>query len=494
MTLSRRIKLRFILMTAGLSILVGALLWGLRTLHRDVNVAFDEYREVRLVERAMFRVAHAHIVLKSDKAEIAATTEELASAAGLLQKFLGFQDAQRLVEPAHEAREHDNTLAALDLVRSVSADLNTTSSLNDTIFARLELAVTHLKNTSDMIDHSMVQMQRTATDTMAFTIAAAVISSVSIAMLAVAMSLWQYRSIIGPLRRLRDGARRFGEGHLDEHLAIEGDDEFAEVGDEFNRMARELSTLHRDLEEKVRIKSKELVRSERLASVGYLAAGVAHEINNPLNIISGYAELSLKELRKVEGSPPLNEVGSGLRIICEESFRCKDITEKLLSLSSSGESPRERVSLGHVAADIATMLQSLKQYRGRKVTVRCNGNRQLEVMGNETELKQVILNLTINALDSVEQGNGIIIIEGIHRNGRVEVSVTDNGVGIAADALEQVFEPFFTTRRRNHKSGTGLGLAITHAIVESHGGTISAASDGPGKGSRFVLRLPACPR
>src|SRR5204863_8459420 len=119
--------------------------------------------------------------------------------------------------------------------------------------------------------------------------------------------------------------------------------EFSELAGEFNQMASELDGLYRELEAKVAAKSKELVRSERLASVGFLAAGVAHEINNPLSIISGYAELSLKRLLDSDDNDPqsIAEAAQGLRIIRDESFRCKEITGKLLSLAKTGTRNQE---------------------------------------------------------------------------------------------------------------------------------------------------------
>src|SRR4029077_6628222 len=107
------------------------------------------------------------------------------------------------------------------------------------------------------------------------------------------------------------------------------------------------------------------------------------------------------------------------------------------------------------------------------------------------EMKQVLLNLTVNALQSVKPGEGKVLIEGKRRNGWVELSVCDNGHGIAPESLKQVFEPFYTRRPGARAPGTGLGLSITHAIVESHGGRIRAESEGVGQGSRFTVELPA---
>jgi signal transduction histidine kinase len=257
-------------------------------------------------------------------------------------------------------------------------------------------------------------------------------------------------------------------------------------------MAAELEGFYRQLEEKVRAKSRELVRSERLASVGFLAAGVAHEINNPLNIISGYAELTLKRLRALDGDPAAEDAARSLQIIRDEAFRCKETTEKLLSLARGGTDVRAPMNLAATAEEVAAMTRGLKNYRDRRVRTNFRDDAEtMRVMANASEMKQVLLNLTVNALEAVPPGAGEVVIEGRRRDDWVEVSVSDNGRGIPPESLPHVFEPFFTDKRGSGEPGTGLGLSITHAIVEGHGGRIDAHSDGPGRGSRFTFQLPA---
>jgi len=127
------------------------------------------------------------------------------------------------------------------------------------------------------------------------------------------------------------------------------------------------------------------------------------------------------------------------------------------------------------------------------VLVEFKPDESMEVVANPTEMKQVLLNLTVNALEAVPPDRGEVRIGGRRSGEWVEVSVEDNGKGMTPETLEQVFEPFFTAKRGAGEPGTGLGLSITHAIVESHGGRIRAESSGPGKGSRFTVRLPAKP-
>jgi signal transduction histidine kinase len=254
-------------------------------------------------------------------------------------------------------------------------------------------------------------------------------------------------------------------------------------------MAAELKEYYGQLEEKVREKSRELVRSERLASVGFLAAGVAHEINNPLGIIATYAELSLAALKQNNGEPAVADARRSLEIIHQEAFRCKDITQKLLSLSKSGEQRREPVNLADVARDVAEIVGRLRKYADRQLVVAIDDLQQPVVFGSDAEMKQVLLNLVVNALDAVRPGSGRVEIGARCVDDQVELSVTDNGCGMNPATLERVFEPFFSSRRESN-AGVGLGLSICHAIVETHGGRVRADSEGPGQGSRFTVALP----
>ena len=306
-------------------------------------------------------------------------------------------------------------------------------------------------------------------------------------------SVSQYRLVMTPLQKLRGGVRHVAEKRFAERVEPSGSGEFVELANEFNAMAGELEELYRTLEAKVVEKSKELVRSERLASVGFLAAGVAHEINNPLSIISGYAELSLKCLLESEDDDPqsIADAAQGLRIIRDESFRCKEITEKLLSLAKSGTRDKEPFSVAQLAEEVTTMIRGLQTYRDRRVLLGVEKDEPLTVYGNANEIKQVLLNLTINVLEATPPRDGVVSVGAKRVNEWIELEVVDNGRGMAEEVIDHVFEPFFTAKRGVSEPGTGLGLSISHAIVESHGGQVRATSAGPGRGSKFVVRLPA---
>jgi signal transduction histidine kinase len=311
--------------------------------------------------------------------------------------------------------------------------------------------------------------------------------------------------LVRPLVWLRDEMKRSAARQYEEEARAVGDREFRDLAQSFNGLAREFTDLYGNLEQKVIQRSRELVRSERLASVGYLAAGVAHEINNPLSVISGYAELAAKGLRRVlDGDSATQSEASAAaeaealaaaveaqEVIREEAFRCKEITNRLLSLARGGEGGRQPLRLDEVAKQVVVLTKGLRNYRDRRVVLDFNEAAALEVTANLTEMKQVLLNLTVNALEAVPPDTGMVRVGGRRVGDGVEVFVEDNGKGMTPETLEQIFEPFFTAKRGAGDPGTGLGLSITHAIVENHGGRIRAESAGPGRGSRFTVTLPA---
>ena len=144
-----------------------------------------------------------------------------------------------------------------------------------------------------------------------------------------------------------------------------------------------------------------------------------------------------------------------------------------------------------VASDVAAMVRGLTQSRCRQLDVAIDPSEPLLVDANLVEMKQVLLNLLVNALDAVPPDSGEVIVNGRRRGAWVELAVSDNGRGMNRETLDRVFEPFYTNKRGAGELGTGLGLSITHAIVADHGGQILADSDGPDRGSRFTIRLPS---
>ncbi|MDX2036233.1 MAG: ATP-binding protein [Isosphaeraceae bacterium] len=306
--------------------------------------------------------------------------------------------------------------------------------------------------------------------------------------LLVGVTVMLYRWIVLPIRRLEQGVRRVARGSFDERITLDTGDELEALADGFNDMTARLKEMYGDLERQVEERSKQLVRSERLAGVGFLAAGVAHEINNPLASIAFCSEALENRLRPAlekASAADAKVIQQYLRMVQEEAFRCKSITEKLLDFSRCGDIQRERTELGGLIQGVVDMIRHIGKYRGKQITFQPRGAILAHV--DPQEIKQVVLNLVVNALESMEQG-GVLRIDLRCIEGKAEMVFADDGCGIAPELLETIFEPFFTKRKGG--KGTGLGLSITNRIVSRHHGEITAASAGEGKGATFVVRLP----
>jgi len=303
-----------------------------------------------------------------------------------------------------------------------------------------------------------------------------------------------YRWVFRPLRMLGQGSRRVAAGDFDYRIRLDTRDEMAELADALNDMTARFREIRDDLDRQVQLRTREVIRSEQLASVGFLAAGVAHEINNPLASIAMCAESLESRLEAVAGDPEdARVVRRYLELIQNEAFRCKGITEKLLDFSRLGEVRRQATPLVALVTDVAEMLRHVGRFTGR--TIEIEEGPDVLVMVNPQEIKQVVLNLLVNALDSVEESGHVRVSarrsplpESALGGGEAVLTFTDDGCGMTEEVLEHLFEPFFT--RRKSGQGTGLGLSIVHRIVTDHGGRIEARSAGPGQGSTFKVTLP----
>ncbi len=296
-----------------------------------------------------------------------------------------------------------------------------------------------------------------------------------------------YRWVFYPLRVLIEGSRYVAAGHFDFRIRLDSRDEMGELATAMNDMTGRFQAIRDDLDRQVQLRTKQIVRSEQLASVGYLAAGVAHEINNPLASIAMCSE-SL-ESRFAEIAPDENPqsalIRRYLRMIQTEAFRCKEITEKLLDFSRLGDVRHQATDLRELTQGVIDMVRHVGKYHAK--TIAFAAGEPVVALVNPQEIKQVVLNLITNALDAVE-ATGALTIDLRKGPEFAELIFTDNGCGLTEEVLEHMFEPFFT--RKRNAQGTGLGLSIVHRIVNEHGGQIEATSAGPGRGSQFRVTLP----
>ncbi len=224
---------------------------------------------------------------------------------------------------------------------------------------------------------------------------------------------------------------------------------------------------------------RRLVQADKLSSIGLLAAGVAHEVNTPLAVISTYAQMLAKQVSDDEQKSKL------LEKIARQTFRASEIVNSLLNFSRTSTTEYEDVDLNKVVRETATLIEHQLLKAGVHVEFKLEDPLPL-VRGNNGKLQQVFLNLFLNARDAMEAG-GILTIRSWSKGGFAHIDVSDNGQGISPDHLARIYDPFFTTKAA--KKGTGLGLAVTYGIVKEHGGTIEADSRA-GAGTCFRLEFP----
>ena len=298
-----------------------------------------------------------------------------------------------------------------------------------------------------------------------------------------------YIGIFQPLRRLHQGALRVAQGDFDYRVTIASRDEMAELAESFNKMTARFKEITADLDRQVRERSKQLVRSERLAGVGFLAAGVAHEINNPLSAMAMAAESLEHRLSGVLAELPEAErtvILRYLHMMQSEAERCRNITARLLDFSRGQEATaRHNTDLTGIVREVLSMVQHMSKYRDRQVRFARTEACFAEVNG--AEIKQVVLNLVANSLESMEPRK-TLYVDISEQVDQVVISFRDEGCGMTPEVLDNLFEPFFTQRKDG--KGTGLGLSISQRIIGDHGGTIEAHSDGPNLGSTFLVHLP----
>jgi two-component system, NtrC family, sensor kinase len=282
-------------------------------------------------------------------------------------------------------------------------------------------------------------------------------------LLAAALAAYLSRSVARPLAVLGSGASRIASGDLATRIELASSDEFGALASEFNAMA-----------ESLRHHQERLVRSEKLAGLGRVAAGIAHELNNPLQVMLGYVSL---DRGRVKG-----EVGQHIARIEREAIRCKQIVDALLQLTRPAAAfAAERVDLREVCEEVAEALRIALGEAVPAISVRGEG----EALGTRSRFRQVVFNLAKNAADAAGP-SGAVVIEIARAGSTVEIAVSDTGPGIAPELRDRIFEPFFTTKAH----GTGLGLAIARAIAASMGGDIDLDAS-PAGGARFVVRVPA---
>jgi len=305
-----------------------------------------------------------------------------------------------------------------------------------------------------------------------------------------------------PVKELMTGVREVANGNLSTRVPEMSRDELGQLAKSFNRMSQELHKAHielvdwaQTLEFRVSQKTEELERAqaqmlqvEKMASLGRLAAVVAHEINNPLASVVTYAKLIVKKLKTRETiSEDCQENLKYLEAIISEAQRCGEIVSQLLSFSRQRQEDFVMCSLVQVAEKAVFLLHHKMELSMVKVTVEKGGD-EMTVEGDKSQLQQAVMALLINACEAMEKGGGGLVKIGFERaEGFIRMTVEDNGPGMEREVAQKVFEPFFSTKTT--QSAVGLGLSVVYSIVMRHSGKIRLET-APGKGAKFMIELP----
>ncbi len=299
-----------------------------------------------------------------------------------------------------------------------------------------------------------------------------------------ALLLWFVRRVLLPLRLLDRGAALLAQGQLAARLPVRSSNELGQLAGAFNAMAARLQAEHDELERRVETRSRELLRTARLAELGTIAAGIAHEINNPLASIVACTDGLRRD--HAEGRSDAARTDEYLAIIGKEAMRAQGITASMLRLAHPQQGRHEPVWLQQEIDELLRLFAH--QARQAQVSISARVDPAAPAaLGDAGALRQVILNLLRNALEASPRGGAIRLAVAPCTAG-VAITVADQGPGVPAADADRIFEPFFTTKAPG--AGTGLGLSIVHRIVQDHGGRIEVAA-GPDGGAAFRVELPA---
>lgn len=322
---------------------------------------------------------------------------------------------------------------------------------------------------------------------------------------ALLVSVLVQRIVYRPLGDLKEGSERWAEGDLEHPIPVRSDDELGQLADSFNSMTRrlrksraELQDWGRTLEQKVEAATHELqiaqaeaARSEKLASVGLLAAGIAHELNNPLTGVLTFSHLVRKQLP--DDSPEAED----LDLVIQETKRCATIIRRLLDFAREKTPEKKFSDLNKIIEETSHLISQSAQVAD--IDIILNLDESLPTVWVDEDLvKQVVMNMLVNAQHAIEGGGRITVRTSVRRDTQdsgeesqsapmAEISITDTGCGISEENLQRIFDPFFTTKGVG--KGTGLGLSVSHGTIEAHGGSVEVESE-LGVGTEFRIYLP----
>lgn len=524
MLIRKKILYSTLLLTITLLLLMYCSLRGVYA-YRGVAINLRTLsKEIQQVWRLQEQVACLRDTLSETHVDTLGVSRKRSVQAVQLE-FLAQLDFTRSEFEIHRARVHRQIIASDPLLATTHLELETIDGMLESLASietdilsissdpsqKIEKQLYELSSDLRLLFNFLIDRMDTFRDEIRARYRswiAVIIFSALASLINVVISFWFFRhSVVHPFKVLLNGCRSIANGQFEHRIRLSSHDELAELAEAMNGMTARFVQIRNNLNEQVQERTQEVVRSEQLASVGFLAAGVAHEINNPLASIAWSAEALESRLHEIlhpsdsdgKQPPAVQKVAFDaeqtevlreyLKRIQDEAFRCKGITERLLDFSRLGEPQKKlETDIHEAVTDVCELVKHLGQYRNRKLSFK--GTPGIYAWVSPTEFKQVILNLLTNALDASDDG-GRVDVELEANQEHFTLRVSDYGCGMTEEVIKHLFEPFFTRRRDGR--GTGLGLSITYRIVQDHGGTLVPTSQGPGCGSTMKLTMPMLP-
>jgi two-component system NtrC family sensor kinase len=469
--IARKLVVAFSLLLAIFAAASFSALGGLLELHDAMHFVEKQagrmQRMLRLASAVRDQYAHmAHTIILADDSHLSMYREAALTVGQMVREVEDLAATPEEQALARRIRRDSDDLDAIfsgQLLPAVrGGDPSTAAKLHERILEIVSSAQKNADQLSAASERAILSFGGHAQAVQHVAIRWTLIFMVVAVLCAVAVAVYLYRMIARPLSALASGAARIASGDLDTKLVVASTDELGHLAEQFNAMTRALKDHQR-----------KLVQSEKLAGIGRMAAGVAHEINNPLGVILGYIKL----LRR-DQHPGLDEE---LKIIDYEAERCRQVVEDMLDLTRTPAMSADQVDLRALCEDVVRHVEVSLGGPSPRITVEGRGT----VTGSGRKLQQVLHNLVKNAVEAAGTDGHIELLIETLASGKLTVTVSDSGPGIRAQDREYVFEPFFTTK----PAGTGLGLAVSRAIARAHDGDLELVP-GSGGGAVFRLTLP----
>ncbi|MCA8981553.1 MAG: HAMP domain-containing histidine kinase [Planctomycetes bacterium] len=459
----------------------------LAQLRNDADRVMEEAREQNVLARALSGVSAVQGIFESPDALEPEATEQvhelLQSSIGELSELEDYPD-----DPSRREHQDEEALHSTRLRRKLQQVLELTPILGEAAGReRADQLLRSSRQDAEILRTEAMEEAQQANQDLERRAGAMNVVLLGTLLTAGALLALAFRfvqsGVVRPIRLVKEGAERFGTGELEHRVQIVHADEIGDLAKSLNRMADQLADAQEHLEERVRARTREFLRAARLADLGVLASGIAHEINTPLASIASCADGLQRRLR--EDRLPQDLLAEYVDTIGREVYRARGITTRMLALVRQEPSKLSSVSLKLILDQAETALAHRASQRDVKIVSRAPADDvQLHVNGGE--LVQVIVNLLSNAMDASPAGSEVALDASVE-GAKLLLKVTDRGPGIPEADLDRIFEPFFTTKAPGE--GTGLGLALVCTMVESHGGQVRVES-AVGEGSEFTVRLP----